>query len=151
MKISGEYTFDGPQEEVWEILRDPDMLILALPGTKSLKQVGENEFEGELVVRIGPIAGSFGGKLTVSNERPPDSVTLTVEGVGKIGFAKGSGNVELIDQAGDKTLVKYDGELQIGGKVASVGQRLFDTVSKGMIKQGLDKLNGILQERRTAK
>jgi hypothetical protein len=150
MKLSGEYTFDGPQEEVWEILRDPDMLILALPGTKSLKQVGENEFEGEIVVRIGPITGSFGGKLTVSNERPPESVTLTVEGAGKIGFAKGSGDVELIDQGGNKTLVKYSGELQIGGKVASVGQRLFDTVSKGMIKQGLDKLNEILQARHNA-
>jgi carbon monoxide dehydrogenase subunit G len=151
MKLSGEYTFDGPQEEVWEILRDPDMLILALPGTKSLKQVGENEYEGEIVVRIGPITGSFGGKLTVSNERPPESVTLTVEGAGKIGFAKGSGDVELIDQGGKKTLVKYNGELQIGGKVASVGQRLFDTVSKGMIKQGLDKLNEILQARHDTK
>jgi carbon monoxide dehydrogenase subunit G len=149
MKINGEYTFEGPREEVWKILRDPDVLILALPGTKSLKQVGENQYEGELQIRIGPIAGAFGGKLTVSNERPPENVTLTVEGTGKIGFAKGSGDVVLIDQGSAKTLVKYDGELQIGGKVASVGQRLFDTVSKGMIKQGLDKLNEILQARHT--
>jgi uncharacterized protein len=149
MKINGEYTFDGPREEVWKILRDPDVLILALPGTKSLKQVGENQYEGELQVRIGPIAGAFGGKLTVSNEIPPENVTLTVEGTGKIGFAKGSGDVVLIDQGSAKTLVKYDGELQIGGKVASVGQRLFDTVSKGMIKQGLDKLNEILQAKHT--
>ena len=149
MKINGDYTFDGPREEVWKILRDPDILILALPGTKSLKQVGENQYEGELQIRIGPIAGSFGGKLTVSNERPPENVTLTVEGTGKIGFAKGSGDVVLIDQGSAKTLVKYDGELQIGGKVASVGQRLFDTVSKSMIKQGLDKLNEILQAKHT--
>jgi carbon monoxide dehydrogenase subunit G len=149
MKLDGEYTFDGPREEVWKILRDPDMLVLALPGTKSLKQVGENEYEGELQIRIGPIVGSFGGKLTVSNERPPENVTLTVEGTGKIGFVKGSGDVVLVDQGDTKTLVKYSGDLQIGGKVASVGQRLFDTVSKGMIKQGLDKLNEILIERST--
>lgn len=147
MKITGEYTFDGPREEVWKIVRDPDALILALPGTKSLEQVSENEYKGELQVRIGPIAGSFGGKLTVSNERPPENVTLTVEGIGKIGFAKGSGDVVLIDQGDKKTLLKYDGEIQIGGKVASVGQRLFDTVSRSMIKQGLDKLNEILLER----
>jgi carbon monoxide dehydrogenase subunit G len=149
MKITGEYTFDGPREEVWKIVRDPDALIQALPGTKRLEQVSENEYQGELQVRIGPIAGSFGGKLTVSNERPPENVTLTVEGTGKIGFAKGSGDVVLIDQGGEKTLLKYDGELQIGGKVASVGQRLFDTVSRSMIKQGLDKLNEILQAKHT--
>jgi carbon monoxide dehydrogenase subunit G len=62
---------------------------------------------------------------------------------------KGSGDVVLVDQGDTKTLVKYSGDLQIGGKVASVGQRLFDTVSKGMIKQGLDKLNEILIERST--
>jgi len=150
MKINGEYTFDGPREEVWKLLRDPDLLILALPGTKSLKQIGENEYEGELQIRIGPIAGSFGGKLTVSNERPPESVTLTVEGAGKIGFVKGTGDVILIDQGNARTLVRYSGEIQIGGRVASVGQRLFDTVSKGMIEQGLNKLNGILKERPAA-
>jgi hypothetical protein len=147
MKINGEYTFDGPREEVWKMLRDPDMLVLALPGTKSLKQIGENEYEGELQVRVGPIAGSFGGKLTISNEKLHESLTLTVEGAGKIGFAKGSGDVTFIDQDGVKTTIKYSGEIQIGGRVASVGQRLFDTVSKSMIDQGLNKLNGILKER----
>lgn len=151
MKIKGEYTFNGAQEDVWKILRDPDMLVLALPGTKSLKQVGENEYEGELQVHIGPIVGSFGGKLTVSNEVPPASVTLTVEGNGKIGFVKGSGDVILIGQGDAKTLVQYSGEIQIGGRVASVGQRLFDTVSKSMIEQGFNKLNGILQDRAAAK
>jgi len=147
MKLNGEYIFDGPREEVWKLLRDPDTLILALPGTKSLKQVGDNEYEGELQVRIGPITGSFGGKLTISNEHPPESVTLTVEGNGKIGFVKGAGDVILLNQSDARTLIRYSGEIQIGGRVASVGQRLFDTVSKSMIEQGLNKLNGILQER----
>ena len=150
MKLNGEYTFDAPREEVWKMLRDPDMLMQALPGTKSLKQVGENEYEGELQIRIGPIAGSFGGKLTVSNEKFHESLTLTVEGTGKIGFVKGSGDVLFIDQGDTKTTIKYSGEIQIGGRVASVGQRLFDTVSKSMIDQGLNKLNGILQERAAA-
>ena len=147
MKINGEYTFDGPREEVWKMLRDPDMLVQALPGTKSLKQTGENEYQGELQVRIGPIAGSFGGKLTISNEKPMESLTLTVEGTGKIGFVKGSGDVVFVDIGGSKTTIKYSGEIQIGGKVASVGQRLFDTVSKSMIDQGLGKLNEILKQR----
>ena len=147
MKLNGEYTFDGPRDEVWKMLRDPDMLVLALPGTKRLEKVAENEYEGELQVRIGPIVGSFGGRLTISNERPPESITLAVEGNGKIGFVKGSGDVIFIEQSADKTLIQYTGEIQIGGRVASVGQRLFDTVSKSMIDQGLNKLNEILRER----
>lgn len=150
MKLHGEYTFDGPREEVWKLLRDPDMLILALPGTKKLKQISENEYEGELHVRVGPISGSFGGKLTVSNERPPEHVTLTVEGNGAIGFVKGSGDVIFVEEGPARTLIQYSGEIQIGGRVASVGQRLFDTLSKSMIDQGLSKLNNILKERAAA-
>jgi len=147
MKLEGEYTFNGPREEVWKIMRDPDVLVTALPGTKSMEQVSEKEYDGEVNIRIGPISGSFRGKLTVSNEIPPESITLTVEGKGKVGFLKGAGDVELIDRGDGTTLMRYNGEVQVGGKVASVGQRLFDTVSKSMIKQGLDKLNETLQDR----
>ena len=150
MKIKGEHTFNGHREEVWQLLRDPDVLVTALPGTKSLKQVGENEYEGELQVHIGPIAGSFGGKLTISNETPPEKVTLSVEGKGKIGFVKGAGDVTLTSLAPATTLVQYSGEIQIGGRVASVGQRLFDTVSKSMIEQGFGKLDAVLRDRTAA-
>ncbi len=147
MRIEGEYTFSGTREDVWEIVRDPEILSTALPGTQKFEQVGENEYEGRMNVRIGPVSGTFGGKLTVSNEIPPESYTLTVEGTGKVGFLKGTGDVELLDQGDGTTLMKYDGEVQIGGRVASVGQRLFDTVSKSMIKQGLEKLDEALQAR----
>ncbi len=147
MKIEGEYVFDGPREEVWKMLRDPDVLVTALPGTKSLKQTSENEYVGELQVQVGPITGSFGGKLTISNERPPESLTLTMEGTGKIGFAKGAGDVTLLSRGDTATWMHYTGEVQIGGRVASVGQRLLDVVSKKMIGQGLDKLNESLRDR----
>ncbi|OGO62727.1 MAG: hypothetical protein A2030_07520 [Chloroflexi bacterium RBG_19FT_COMBO_50_10] len=149
MKIEGEYTFDGPREDLWELVRDPEVLATCLPGTQSVQKMSDNEYAGEIKVRIGPISGTFSGQLFVTNEVPPVSCTLTVEGKGKVGFLKGIGNIDMIDQGGSKTLMKYTGEVQIGGKVASVGQRLFDTVSKGMTKQGLDKLNEILQARRT--
>ncbi|MBM3125541.1 MAG: carbon monoxide dehydrogenase subunit G [Chloroflexi bacterium] len=147
MRIQGEYTFDGPREAVWVLVRDPEVLASCLPGTQSVKKVGENKYSGEIQVRIGPITGVFAGDLFVTNEVPPASCTLTVEGKGKVGFLKGTGNIDMIDLGGNKTLMKFTGEVQIGGKVASVGQRLFDTVSRGMIKQGLDKLNEILQAR----
>jgi len=149
MKIEGEYTFDGPREDLWELVRDPEVLATCLPGTQSVQKMSDNEYAGEIKVRIGPISGTFSGQLFVTNEVPPVSCTLTVQGKGKVGFLKGIGNIDMIDQGEGKTLMKYTGEVQIGGKVASVGQRLFDTVSKGMTKQGLDKLNEILQTRRT--
>ena len=151
MKIEGEYLFEGQREDVWALVRDPEVLATCLPGTQSVQKVSDNEYAGEIKVRIGPISGAFAGKIFVTNEVPPVSCTLTVEGTGKIGFLKGTGNIDMTEQEEGKTLMKYTGEVQIGGKVASVGQRLFDTVSKGMIKQGLDKLNGILQERSTEK
>ena len=151
MKLDGEYVFDGPREEVWELVRDPDVLVTALPGAQELKQVGENEYEGEMNVRIGPIAGVFSGRLVVSDEVPPESYTLTVEGKGKPGFAKGTGHVQLIDQGDGTTLMKYEGEMQIGGRLARVGQRLMDTASKSMMRQGLEALNRALQARVAAK
>jgi len=150
MKLEGEYIFDGPREQVWEIVRDPEVLGSALPGTQSLEQVGENEYAGKMHVRIGPVSGVFAGKITVSDEVPPESYTLTVEGKGAPGFAQGTGHVELIEHEEGQTLMLYDGDIQVGGRIAGVGQRLIDTASRSMIGQGLESLNNALQARMQA-
>lgn len=147
MKIEGEYTFDGSREVVWKVMRDPEVLASALPGTKNLNQVSENEYQGEMQVRIGPVAGLFSGNVAISDEVPPESMTMTVEGRGKPGFVKGTGAVKLIDQEGDKTLMQYQGDMQVGGRLASVGQRMMDSVSKSLLKQGLDSINQALLAR----
>jgi len=147
VKIEGEYLFDGPREAVWEILRDPDILATALPGTQSLEQVSENEYAGEMQVRIGPVGGLFTGRVVISDEVPPESLTMTVEGKGKPGFLKGTGNVQLTTEEADKTLMQYQGDMEVGGRMASVGQRMMDSVSKSLLKQGLDSLNQALLAR----
>jgi carbon monoxide dehydrogenase subunit G len=147
MKLKGEYIFNGPREEVWELVRDPEVLATALPGTQSLTPVSENEYEGEMHVRVGPVAGVFSGRVVASDEVPPESYTLMVEGKGAPGFAKGTGHVQLMDQGDGTTLMKYEGEMQIGGRIASVGQRLMDSASKSMIRQGLETLNKALETR----
>ena len=151
MKIEGEYTFDGPREDVWKLVRDPEVLATCLPGTQSLHLVGENEYEAEINVHVGPIVGAFSGRILVSNEVPPESCTLTVEGKGKPGFMNGTGNVQLSEQADHRTLMKYGGEVQIGGRLAGVGQRMIDTVSKSMIRQGLGTLNEAIKARGVAR
>lgn len=151
MKIEGEYLFNGPRLEVWELVRDPEVLATALPGTQSLEKVSENEYVGEMHVRVGPVAGTFAGKLLVSDEVLPESFTLSVDGKGAAGFANGLGHVQLSEPEDGKTLMRYEGEIQIGGKLASVGQRLLDTASKSLIRQGLEAMDLALQARMTAK
>jgi hypothetical protein len=146
MKLQGEYLFDGPRERVWEMLRDPNALARALPGTQSLEKLSENEYQGQMHVRIGPVAGLFAGRVTISNEVPPESCTLAVDGKGSPGFATGSGDVVLTDQGDGTTRLQYEGEFQVGGKLAAVGQRMVDTVSKSIIRQGLESLNEALRE-----
>jgi carbon monoxide dehydrogenase subunit G len=150
VKIEGEYTFDGSREAVWDILRDPEVLASALPGTKNLDQISENEYQGEMQVRIGPVAGLFSGQVTISDEVPPESLTMTVEGRGKPGFVKGSGAVQLSSQDSDHTLMQYQGDMQVGGRLASVGQRMMDSVSKSLLKQGLDSINQALLARQAS-
>jgi carbon monoxide dehydrogenase subunit G len=147
MKLEGEYIFDGPREEVWQIVRDPEVLATALPGTQSLEQVSENEYAGKMHVRIGPVSGVFAGKVVVSDEVPPESCTLTVEGRGAPGFGNGTGYIQLFEQEDGRTLLKYEGDLQVGGRIAGVGQRLIDTASRSMLGQGLESLNNALQAR----
>lgn len=144
MRIEGEYTFDGPRDRVWELVRDPEVLAACLPGTQRLEQVSESEYEGQMHVRIGPVSGLFSGRIVVSDEVPPERCTLSVEGRGAPGFAKGTGHVQLVEQDDGVTLMQYEGEMQIGGRLASVGQRLIDTASKSMIRQGLESLNDAL-------
>lgn len=147
MKLQGEYVFDGPIEEVWEIIRDPEVLATALPGTQSLEQVAENEYTGKMHVRIGPVAGVFAGTIIVSDEVPPESCTLHVDGKGAPGFANGIGHIKLFEQEDGRTLMQYEGEMQVGGRLANAGQRLIDSASKSMIAQGLESLNNALKTR----
>jgi carbon monoxide dehydrogenase subunit G len=151
MKLEGEYTFNGPREEVWKLVRDPNVLATALPGTQSLNKISDQEYEGVMNIHVGPMTGAFSGKLLVSDEVPPAGCTLTVEGKGAAGFGKGTGHVQLIEQPDGKTLMKYTGDLQIGGKLASTGQRMIETVSKSMVRQGLDALDKALQARVAAR
>jgi carbon monoxide dehydrogenase subunit G len=147
MKLDGEFLFNGPRDQVWKLVRDPDVLATALPGTQNLNKISDTEFEGMMHLKIGPVAGTFAGKLLVSDEVPPESCTLTVEGKGAAGFVKGIGHVQLIEQADGKTLMKYTGDMQVGGKLASTGQRMIDTVSKSMVRQGLETLDKALVAR----
>ncbi len=150
MKVEGEHLFTGTQQQVWDLFRDTEVMAAALPGTKKMELIGENTYEAVMNVRVGPVAGEFSGQLVISNEDHPNSYTMTVDGRGKPGFLKGVGDVILTNQGENQTLMGYTGEVQIGGKLAAVGQRLIDTVAKSIIGQAFETLDKALAERVSA-
>lgn len=139
LTLDGSYTFNAPRAVVWEMLQDPEVLRTALPGCEKLEAVGSDEYEGAISIRIGPVQGNFRGKVSLSELNPPHSYHMLVHGQGAAGFMKGEGNVTL-DDAGDQTLFRYSGTAEVGGKVASVGQRLLETSARSIVSQALETI-----------
>lgn len=147
MKVQGEHLFKGTPQQVWDLFRDTEVMSAALPGTRKMELVEENKYQAVMNVRVGPVAGEFSGELLISEENFPHSYTMTVEGRGKPGFLKGVGDVILKEQGENQTLMEYAGDVQIGGRLAAVGQRLIDTVSKSIISAAFETLDNVLAER----
>jgi len=140
MKVAGEYRFDAPPEEVWEALLDPEVLAAIMPGCKKLEMTGDNQYQGILDMKVGPVQGQFQGKVNLEDLEPPNGYNLKLDGQGAPGFVKATAQVGLAAE-GAGTMMSYAGDAQVGGRIASVGQRLLDSSSKAIIKQSLEGLN----------
>jgi len=114
---------------------------------QKMTKLDESHYEAVLGIRVGPVSANFSGNLSLTDEVPPESVTLVIEGKGGAGFVKGVGYVKFEDLGDETTLLKYTGEANIGGTLASVGQRMIDSVAKSMFKTVFEKLDKILEER----
>jgi hypothetical protein len=139
MKISGAYTLPVPRERAFALLQDPDVLARAMPGCESLERIGPGEYRMKMKMAVASLSGAFEGKVRIADSLPPESFRLIVEGSGKIGFMKGEGTLRL-SPAQTGTDVSYEGDTQVGGTLAGVGQRLVDGTAKMMIKRFFDKL-----------
>ncbi len=148
MILSGTFTFDGPRDRVWDLLQDPDVLAKALPGTKTLTQVGDDRYQGVMKVSVGPVnAAEFAVNVELKDKVPPEKFAMTIDGKGAVGFTKGSATIDLAEQAGPVTVMTYTSDVQIGGRIAAVGQRLLESVGKMMARQALEALNNELKLR----
>ena len=124
MDITGEHRVPLPREAVFEALNDPEILGRCIPGCQTLEQVGEHEFDADVVARIGPVKARFRTRIEVSNLDPPESYTLSGEGRGgAAGFASGSADVRL-EAVDGGTVLRYAARLRPGGRIAQVGSRL---------------------------
>jgi carbon monoxide dehydrogenase subunit G len=134
MDVSGSHTFAAPRERVWNVLLDPDALRASLPSTKEFRQVAPDDYEAVMSVGIGAIKGTYSSRVQVCDKEPPTRYRLLVEGSGRPGFIKGDGLIELEEQ-GEKTVVRYHGQGQVGGMIAGVGQRLLQATAQLLIGQ----------------
>ncbi|NUQ37592.1 MAG: carbon monoxide dehydrogenase subunit G [Caldilineales bacterium] len=146
MELNGTYTFAAPPELVWDAIMDPEVLANILPGCESLEKVSDREYAGVLNVRVGPVQGKFSGAVLLSEMNHPESFHMDIDGKGAAGFVKGGGDAKLTFVDG-QTLLDYSGEAQVGGRIASVGQRLLDTSARSIVRQGLESLDRIIQTR----
>lgn len=148
MIVEGEFAFDGPRETVWQLLQDPDVLVKALPGAKTLLRTAEGRYEGVMQVGVGPVtAGEFAVSVTLRDLVPPERLAMDLDGRGAIGFTRGTARVELAERQDGGSTMRYSADLKIGGKIAGVGQRLLDSAAKTMTRQGLEAVNRELQSR----
>jgi carbon monoxide dehydrogenase subunit G len=152
MKIQGEHTFDAPRELVWQALLDPAVLARTLPGCERLERVSEEELRGVLNIQVGPVRGQFQGALRLSDLVPLESYHMRLEGSGPAGFMNGEGDLRLADAADGSggTVLRYDLDAQVGGRVAGVGQRVLESSARSVTKQGLEGLGRELQALKAA-
>lgn len=130
MTMNGEYRLAAPRDEVWRKLNDPEVLKACIPGCEELDMISPTEFVAVAKNKIGPVSARFKGRVQLSDLDPPNGYRISGEGEGGVaGFAKGGASVRLAED-GDATILSYDVEAQIGGKLAQLGQRLVNSAAK---------------------
>ena len=135
MTMTGDVTLPAHRPKVWALLNDPEVLKACIPGCESLEKTGDNGFAAVVKTKIGPVSTTFRGKVELSDLAPLVGYTIKGDGEGGIaGFANGGAKVVLAD-APEGTLLKYDVQANVGGKIAQLGSRLIDGVAKKMADQ----------------
>jgi len=143
MKIEGTTDIPAPHDRVWTALLDPETLAAAIPGCEKLEALGDGEFKAVMKVGVGPVKGTFEGKVRLSDIEPPNRYRMALEGSGGPGFVRGQALMELAPAEG-ATKVHYDADVQVGGLIASVGQRMLGGVSRMMLDQFFGRITEIL-------
>ncbi len=150
MTMSGEVQLAAPREVVWEALNDPAVLKSCIPGCEELERSADNEFTASAKMKVGPVSARFKGRVTLSDLDPPNGYKISGEGEGGIaGFAKGGAVVALADKDGG-TLLTYNVDAQIGGKLAQLGQRLINGTAKKLADEFFLKFADAVQAKATS-
>jgi carbon monoxide dehydrogenase subunit G len=145
MDMQGSRSLAVTQQQAWDALNDPEVLKSCIPGCDKFERTAENQYALGVAVKVGPVAARFGGRIVLSDVKPPNSYTLSFDGQGgAAGFGKGNCNVTLAPQ-GTGCGLSYTVHAQVGGKIAQVGQRLVDGVAKSMAEEFFKRFDGEMQ------
>jgi carbon monoxide dehydrogenase subunit G len=142
MDLQGTYTFDAPAARVWDLLMDTGQIAACVPGCDRLEPIGDDRYKATLTVALAAVTGTYDGTVALVDKQPPSSYRLLVDGKGRPGFVRGESTITLEEQ-GAATVVHVKGQVQIGGAIARVGQRLVASVGQMM----MDRFFGCLQAR----
>ena len=134
MKIEGTQELRATSQRLYECLTNPEVLQRCIPGCERLEQTGENVYSATLRAGVGSIKGVFTGNVRLADIVVPSHYRITIDGKGQPGFLKGTGTLDL-EEGDNKTIVKYAGDAQVGGTLASVGQRMIQGAAKMMAAQ----------------
>ena len=137
MKLAGTVALPAPPDEVWSLLTDASRLSRLLPGCERLEPDGPDRYKAAVKFGIAAITGKYAGTLEFADKRPPHSLVLKLDGKGLPGFVKGEGRIELAAK-GTVTELTYTGEAQVGGVIASVGQRMLDAAARKIVQEFFD-------------
>ena len=143
MKIEGSHDIAAPRQKVWEAFLDPEQLRQAIPGCEKLERIGEDEYRATMKVGVAAVKGTFEGKVRIMDKKAPESYRMAVEGSGGPGFIRGETLIALSDQ-NSGTRVTYTADVQVGGLIAGVGQRMLGGVSKMMADQFFGRMGQLL-------
>ena len=148
MKLAGTLTLPATPEEVWSLLTDASRLAPLLPGCERLEPDGPDRYKAAVKFGIAAISGKYAGTLEFAEKKPPHSLVLKMDGKGLPGFVKGEGRIELAP-IGSDTELTYSGEAQVGGLIASLGQRMLDAAARKIVQQFFESAKAELASART--
>lgn len=135
MQVKGEHEFKVNREKLWDYLMDPEVLAKITPGVTKLEQLGDDKYKSVSDIKIGPVKGSFSGKLHVIDKEHPNSFAIKMEQLSKIGNAHVRVDMTLTELETEGSSLAFDGKAKLSGVIARTGQRVLSGVANAITKE----------------
>jgi uncharacterized protein len=140
MKLAIAHTFQATPAQVFAAVTDPVVLQRCIDGCEKMEKTGEDAYLVHLKVGIAGMKGSYGGRVQITDKKPPESLTLALEGKGPPGFVKATAQMRFA-AAGNQTELSGEADATVGGLIAAVGSRLIEAVAKKMMTEFFTRLS----------
>jgi carbon monoxide dehydrogenase subunit G len=145
IKIMGSYRLETSIDKVWPRIFDPQSLMSLIPGCQQLQQVGPDEYQGQILVGVAAVRGTYDTQVNVSQRDPPHSCRFEGEVSGSTGIIKGEASFILKEVDKHNSLIEYEAKAMVTGALARLSPRFLEGVAKTLINLGLANLNRQLQ------